>query len=158
MRSLMGRLDTAAIFGFIVVVRTKGNRLEMMSLRRARSFRLVAWLLFAATAPSGMVVGTLIGGGLAEHCVVHGHGTELPAQHAGNHAGFDTTSGPECPHCPATSCAMLAPCAAPQPVALHTIRPVWADPIQRLGPSVCEVHGLPSLVYLPPTPPPRKLS
>ena len=158
MRTLMGRLDTAAIVGFIPYALNKGNRLEMTSLRRARSFRLVAWLLLAVTAPSGMAVGTLIGGGLAEHCVVHGHGTELPAQHGRTSAGLDATSGPECPHCPATSCAMLAPCAAPQPVALHTIRSLWADPIQRLGLSVSEVHGLPYLAYLPPTPPPRKLS
>ena len=149
MRSLMGRLDAAAIWGFIVL---------MTSLRRARSFRLVAWLLLAATAPFGMAVGTLIGGGLAEHCVVHGHGTELPAQDAHNQAGFNTTLDLECPHCPATSCAMLAPCAAPQPVALHTIRPGWGDPMQRLGTSVHEVQGPHYLAYLPPTPPPRKFS
>ena len=95
------------------------------------------------------------------HCTQHessagrhpGHGQMPDAR-----TSWEASEGHECPHCPATECARVAPCASASNAALSAAsRPVTGAPPHQIV--LPRAQGLlHSTTYQPPTPPPQLIS
>jgi hypothetical protein len=100
------------------------------------------------------------------HCAQHESSAMHPEAHSGTHqmpastdsTFWDSATQHECPHCPATECARVAPCttssnaaisATPLAVTQSTTRRAV---LRRVG------HHLYSTTHQPPTPPPQLIS
>lgn len=128
---------------------------SLRSLARlvVRGAALVAVLGFAA-APASLAAAAIghCAGGHDSHAGHGGTGAPPVAAAAGNPLPGD------CPHCPATGCAGLAPCAGSATAVAAAATPllVAAGPVRTAAAPL--IAGSTSLALAPPTPPPLPAS
>lgn len=101
------------------------------------------------------------------HCSAHGSAVMDQQMHSrSTHqapastdpASWESSSGHECPHCPATECARVAPCAsASTAVILEASLAVSDLATARVRVRRVQVHPY-SSIQQPPTPPPQLIS
>ena len=128
---------------------------------RRRRYAISLLLLIAA------ILSTPLGWGIAgtSHCAQHGaspmHGVRSGTGHLGSQYMDATWSRPshtDCPHCPASECAILSPCATSTMVVRVTQPPhlVW---FEAHSSSFLPAHEpVRSATHQPPTPPPQLIA
>lgn len=126
--------------------------------RRWYSFVLLVVAILSAPTPASAA-------GLGSHCARHGASAMhmAAAGHADmgggpHHLSWQPAAPGDCPHCPASDCARLLPCASTTAVAALlrsddlTLPAVHGDRIRRAS---AAVH---STIPAPPTPPPQLIA
>ena len=100
------------------------------------------------------------------HCAQHDPSAEHQGPHSGTHqapastdsASWDSGTQHECPHCPASECARVAPCTVSSNAAVSEASATVPDPVaDRVGVRRMRVHPY-SATHQPPTPPPQLIS
>lgn len=100
------------------------------------------------------------------HCAQHDPSAVHRGAHSGTHqvpasndaTSWDSATQHECPHCPATECARVAPCTTSSNAAVSVTAPAVTQSATHRAILPRIQHHLYSTTHQPPTPPPQLIS
>ena len=137
------------------------RRRPAIALRSSHITRAVMLLFGALSVPS-------MGPAAMQppHCTQHGPSATHQKGHSGDgqqvpaprSASWDGSTNHDCPHCPATECARVAPCTTSSNAAVSTTSLEVSQSVTHRATLGTGRHHLYSIIHQPPTPPPQLIS
>jgi hypothetical protein len=132
-----------------------------IALRMRRIIRVVMLVLGVLSVPS---VGPAAMQG--PHCAQHTPSAMHQGAHSGNgqqmpepgSTSWESGTQHDCPHCPATECARVAPCTTSSNAAVSVTSPAVNQSVTHRAGLRRAQHHLFSTTHQPPTPPPQLIS